>query len=116
MDSRDSQREERLKFLSETEGGIWDCTRCYMCVQACPKDVLPMDAIMELRTLAIEAGFKNTHGARHHEGFTSGVRKRGRLDEMLLADSVGRDHAAADAEPGGAQRDDGLTRRARSGC
>ena len=84
MDSRDSQRDERLKFLSETEGGIWDCTRCYMCVEACPKDVLPMDAIMELRTLAIEAGFKNNHGARHHAGFTSGVRKRGRLDEMML--------------------------------
>ena len=84
MDSRDSKREERLKFLAEAEGGIWDCTRCYMCVQACPKDVLPMDAIMELRTLSIEAGFTNNHGSRHHAGFTSGVRKRGRLDEASL--------------------------------
>ncbi len=84
MDSRDSRREERLKFLAETEGGIWDCTRCYMCVQACPKDVLPMDAIMELRTLSIEAGYTNNHGARHHKGFASGVRKRGRLDEASL--------------------------------
>ncbi len=90
MDSRDSRREERLQYLTETEGGIWDCTRCYMCVQACPKDVLPMDAIMELRTLAIEAGFTNNHGTRHHQGFTSGVRKRGRLDEMSLpVQSVG---------------------------
>lgn len=90
MDSRDSKREERLKFLSEEQGGIWDCTRCYMCVQACPKDVLPMDAIMELRTMAIEAGHTNNHGFRHHKGFTSGVRKRGRLDEMMLpVQSVG---------------------------
>ena len=90
MDSRDARREERLKFLTETEGGIWDCTRCYMCVQACPKDVLPMDAIMELRTLAIEAGHTNNHGTRHHKGFTSGVRKRGRLDEASLpVQSVG---------------------------
>ena len=90
MDSRDSKREERLQFLAEEQGGIWDCTRCYMCVQACPKDVLPMDAIMELRTLAIEAGYTNNHGTRHHKGFTSGVRKRGRLDEMMLpVQSVG---------------------------
>ena len=90
MDSRDSKREERLQFLAETEGGIWDCTRCYMCVQACPKDVLPMDAIMELRTLALEAGHTSSHGARHHKGFTDGVRKRGRLDEMSLpVQSVG---------------------------
>ena len=90
MDSRDSKREERLQFLSEEQGGIWDCTRCYMCVQACPKDVLPMDAIMELRTLAIESGHVNNHGVRHHKGFMSGVRKRGRLDEMMLpVQSVG---------------------------
>ena len=55
MDSRDSKKQERLEKLSRMHGGIWDCTRCFMCVEACPKDVLPMDAIMELRTEAMGA-------------------------------------------------------------
>lgn len=84
MDDRDGSKQERLKRLSEMEGGIWDCTRCFMCVEACPKDVLPMDAIMELRTEAIKLGVTNNHGARHTRAFQGGVRKRGRLDEASL--------------------------------
>ncbi len=83
MDDRDSKHDERLKMLSGY-GGIWDCTRCYMCVQACPKDVLPMDAIMELRTEAIKAGVTGNHGTRHSKAFAGGVKKRGRLDEASL--------------------------------
>ena len=84
MDNRDSKKEERLERLSRMHGGIWDCTRCFMCVEACPKDVLPMDAIMELRTEAINAGVTNNHGSRHSKAFSGGVRKRGRLDEATL--------------------------------
>ncbi len=84
MDSRDSQKQERLEKLSRMHGGIWDCTRCFMCVEACPKDVLPMDAIMELRTEAIKAGVTNNHGSRHSKAFAGGVAKRGRLDEATL--------------------------------
>lgn len=84
MDDRDAKKDERLRKLSRMEGGIWDCTRCYMCVQACPKDVLPMDAIIELRGQAIAAGFTNNNGARHTRAFSGGVKKRGRLDEATL--------------------------------
>jgi succinate dehydrogenase / fumarate reductase iron-sulfur subunit len=84
MDSRDSKGEERLERLSRMHGGIWDCTRCFMCIEACPKDVLPMDAIMELRTEAIKAGITNNHGSRHSKAFAGGVKKRGRLDEASL--------------------------------
>ena len=83
MDSRDASKQERLQALSE-RNGIWDCTRCFMCVEACPKDVMPMDAILELRTEAIKAGVTNNHGTRHSRGFRSGVRARGRLDEASL--------------------------------
>ena len=84
FDSRDSKAEERLRQLSSVKGGIWDCTRCFMCVEACPKDVLPMDAIMELRTEAIKFGVTNNHGSRHTRAFAGGVKKRGRLDEASL--------------------------------
>ncbi len=89
-DPRDGMSKERLKELSEVEGGIWDCTRCNMCVEVCPKDVRPMDRIMQLRGLAVEAGITNNTGARHGEAFVDSVQRLGRLDEMrLLPASVG---------------------------
>ena len=49
-----------------------------------------MDRIMQLREMAIDAGFKNNTGARHGASFASSVRRLGRLDEMrLLPESVG---------------------------
>ena len=49
---------ERLERLSEATG-IWDCTRCYECVQVCPKGVAPMDRIMALREQAMAEGLTN---------------------------------------------------------
>ena len=90
-DPRDDQRNERLGTLNDEDGGIWDCTRCMQCVEVCPKDVAPMERIMEMRDAAIEAGNKNTSGYRHTESFYKSVRKNGRLNESALAiDSAGR--------------------------
>ena len=36
-------KQVRLSALQEDDG-IWDCTRCNMCVQVCPKDVQPMES------------------------------------------------------------------------
>ncbi len=74
---------ERLAALGEVSG-MWDCTRCSECVQACPKGVAPMDRIMALRDQAMEAGFSNSNGARHANSFTESVGKNGRLDELKL--------------------------------
>lgn len=89
-DPRDDQHKERLQELSEVQGGIWDCTRCNMCVEVCPKDIRPMDRIMQLREMAVAAGVKTNTGVRHGNSFASSVRRLGRLDEMrLLPESVG---------------------------
>ena len=82
-DPRDDADVERLRVLNEYSG-IWDCTRCMECVQVCPKGVAPMDRIMALRDMAMEAGFTNSYGARHAEAFTDSIRQSGWLDEMLL--------------------------------
>ena len=74
---------ERLWALSEPTG-IWDCTRCNECVQACPKGVAPMDRIMAIREQAIQAGYTNNNGARHTDAFTESVGHSGRLDELRL--------------------------------
>ena len=48
-DPRDAQTKERLYDLAQDPHGIYDCTHCFSCIDACPKDVAPMDQIMRLR-------------------------------------------------------------------
>jgi len=88
-DPRDDKTHERLRELSEYSG-IWDCTRCNMCVEVCPKGVAPMNRILQLREMAIEAGITNNAGARHTNIFTKSVIDGGRLNEVwMVPGSVG---------------------------
>jgi len=79
----DGSKRHRLAVLEQAHG-IWDCTRCNFCVEVCPKDVKPMEAIIRLRRAALEAGLTSTGGARHITGFTELVRRHGRLNEALM--------------------------------
>ena len=76
-------KQARLTALQESHG-MWDCTRCNMCVQVCPKDVQPMEAIIRLRRSALQHGLTSTEGARHITGFVDLVRHEGRLNEALM--------------------------------
>jgi succinate dehydrogenase / fumarate reductase iron-sulfur subunit len=89
-DPRDDHKHDRLEYLSSASGGIWDCTRCNMCVEVCPKDVRPMDRIMQLREMAVEGGVPGGIGARHTRAFAENIRRNGRLDEArFLPESIG---------------------------
>jgi len=91
-DPRDAQPRERLTDLSEDQHGIYDCTHCFNCIEACPKGVDPMSQIMRLRRIAgsdydIE---DRNNGYRHEHAFVKNIRKNGLLHESdLLADSYG---------------------------
>ncbi len=88
-DPRDGHKQERLEEYSKP-GGIWDCTHCYFCVEVCPKEVAPMEWILELRREATEAGLTDNNGSRHSAAFEESVKESGWLDEGKLAlDSVG---------------------------
>ena len=82
-DPRDDADNSRLGALNEY-GGVWDCTRCMQCVEVCPKGVDPMGRIMALRDRAMEAGHRNTTGARHANAFADSVEHSGWLDETKL--------------------------------
>src|SRR3954449_8164561 len=84
-DPRDGQTKERLHDLSQDPHGIYDCTHCFSCIDACPKDVAPMDQIMRLRRAAGgEEIHDQNHGRNHMEAFTKIIEKKGTLDEALL--------------------------------
>ena len=73
-DPRDAADAARLAALSRLEG-IWDCTRCNVCLEVCPKGVAPMDQILALRRKAIEHGYDEYLGARHTLEFEKTVRE-----------------------------------------
>jgi succinate dehydrogenase / fumarate reductase iron-sulfur subunit len=85
-DPRDAQTKERLYDLAQDPHGIYDCTHCFSCVDACPKGVAPMDQIMRLRR---KAGHDEhiddaNNGHRHELAFTKIIERKGTLDESLL--------------------------------
>jgi succinate dehydrogenase / fumarate reductase iron-sulfur subunit len=85
-DPRDDQHFERLNDLAQDPQGIFDCTHCFKCVQACPKDVNPMGQIMRLRRVAT-ADFDivdRNNGERHEHAFATLVKENGLLWEAEL--------------------------------
>ncbi|MBI3743831.1 MAG: succinate dehydrogenase/fumarate reductase iron-sulfur subunit [Chloroflexi bacterium] len=87
----EAAREERLRDLTQP-GGVWDCTHCFMCVQVCPKDVAPMERIVDIRRTAMEAGYRDNNGARHSDSFARSVKESGWLDELrIVPESFGLD-------------------------
>jgi succinate dehydrogenase / fumarate reductase, iron-sulfur subunit len=84
-DPRDVETKERLYDLAQDPHGIYDCTHCFSCIDACPKDVAPMDQIMRLRRAAGgEDIHDKNHGHNHEVAFTKIIEKKGTLDEALL--------------------------------
>jgi succinate dehydrogenase / fumarate reductase iron-sulfur subunit len=93
-DPRDADKHERLADLSEDPHGIYDCTHCFNCIDACPKGVDPMSQIMRLRRIAgnDEKIVDPNNGHRHESAFNTLVRDYGLLHEAeLLPRSYGGD-------------------------
>jgi succinate dehydrogenase / fumarate reductase iron-sulfur subunit len=91
-DPRDAMGTERLLDLAEDEHGIFDCTHCFMCVDACPKQVAPLDQIVRLRRLAASDHHieDRNNGYRHEQAFVRNIMRNGLLHEAdLLPDSYG---------------------------
>jgi succinate dehydrogenase / fumarate reductase, iron-sulfur subunit len=91
-DPRDGQTYQRLRDLAEDPHGIYDCTHCFNCIEACPKGVAPMSQIMRLRRIAgndYEIDDRN-NGHRHEKAFVKNIERNGLLHEAdLLPDSYG---------------------------
>jgi succinate dehydrogenase / fumarate reductase, iron-sulfur subunit len=106
-DPRDAEQHERLKDLAEDPHGIFDCTHCFNCIDACPKGVAPMSQIMRLRRIATNDHHivDRNNGERHERTMTYLIRDYGLLHEAeMLPRSYGgyswfaKFHPAAGAE------------------
>jgi succinate dehydrogenase / fumarate reductase iron-sulfur subunit len=85
-DPRDDQQFERLNDLAQDPQGIFDCTHCFKCVDACPKDVNPMGQIMRLRRIATNDHHivDQNNGERHEAAFTTLIKDYGLLHEAEI--------------------------------
>src|SRR6476620_11495895 len=91
-DPRDGRHKERLKDLAEDPHGIYDCTHCFNCIEACPKGVAPMSQIMRLRRVAgADHGIDDrNNGPRPEMACVNNIESNGLLHEAdLLPDSYG---------------------------
>ncbi|HEY1537858.1 MAG TPA: succinate dehydrogenase/fumarate reductase iron-sulfur subunit [Solirubrobacteraceae bacterium] len=105
-DPRDAQTASRLRDLADDPHGIYDCTHCFQCIDACPKGVAPMSQIMRLRRRAgndFDIVDPN-NGERHERAFVSLVRQYGLLNETeLLPRSYAGDSPLAKFKPAAAR-------------
>ncbi len=85
-DPRDAEHYDRLNDLAQDPQGLFDCTHCFKCVEACPKDVNPMGQIMRLRriTTADHGIVDRNNGERHEAAFTGLIKDNGLLWEAEL--------------------------------
>ena len=63
LDSRDERTPEALDGVNH-ENGVWGCDTLFRCIDACPKDVRPTDAVVHLRKRLLVNKFKKVLGGR----------------------------------------------------
>jgi succinate dehydrogenase / fumarate reductase iron-sulfur subunit len=61
LDSRDERSAEALEIVND-EKGVWACDTVFRCIDACPKDVRPTDAIVGLRKALLKNRVKKLLG------------------------------------------------------
>jgi succinate dehydrogenase / fumarate reductase iron-sulfur subunit len=60
----DVNERARLLDLADDEQGVWRCHSAWECTEACPQNVRPAEAIMDLRRQIIARRFKKIFGER----------------------------------------------------
>ncbi|HEX8102852.1 MAG TPA: succinate dehydrogenase/fumarate reductase iron-sulfur subunit [Solirubrobacteraceae bacterium] len=97
-DPRDARHAERLTDLAEDPHGMYDCTHCFNCIEACPTGVQPMNQIMRLRRATDDRGHRRS-------AFADEIRRSGRIvDARLLTGPPSGPRAKLGAVVGGLRR------------
>jgi succinate dehydrogenase / fumarate reductase iron-sulfur subunit len=86
-DPRDMLNLVRLRTAAKQKSGAFDCARCLVCIEVCPRNLKPYEKISALQTAVLAAKeTKNIPGsrARHSAGFRFTVLWTGLINEALL--------------------------------
>ena len=84
-DARDFSS-KRLTIVQEQYSGVWDCAKCLLCVEACPKDINPFGKITALHEMGTDRGINvESEHYRHARVFNRQVRRTGYINEFFLA-------------------------------
>jgi succinate dehydrogenase / fumarate reductase iron-sulfur subunit len=67
LDSRDERPDSSLDKIND-EKGVWGCDTMLRCIDACPKDVRPTDAIVSLRKRLVKNKFRRIFGRNEAKG------------------------------------------------
>lgn len=67
LDSRDERPRSALDVVND-EKGVWACDTLFRCIDACPKEVRPTDAIVGLRKSLVKNKFKRMFGHKEAKG------------------------------------------------
>lgn len=82
VDSRDTETAARLEKNNDAVGGVWGCTRCFMCNAVCPMDVAPMDQIGKIKEQILAQKKKDvSRPIRHRQVLIDLVKQGGWVDE-----------------------------------
>jgi succinate dehydrogenase / fumarate reductase iron-sulfur subunit len=85
VDVLDQHSRQRAVDAARGVGGPFDCVRCHMCDEVCPKGVDPASNLAALRQIALQDGLAEGPGPRHTLALAEDVRKYGRPRELMLA-------------------------------
>ncbi len=81
-DNRDDQNNDRLNQYDDIDGGVWGCTRCYLCNEVCPMDVAPLDQISKIKGMILaQKDANSSRPIRHRKVLIDLVKSDGWLDE-----------------------------------
>jgi succinate dehydrogenase / fumarate reductase, iron-sulfur subunit len=84
-DARDFSS-KRLQIVHEQYSGVWDCAKCLLCVEACPKNINPFNKITALHEMGTDRGINaGSEHCRHARIFNRQVRRTGYINEFFLA-------------------------------
>ena len=82
LDSRDERPDAFLASV-DSSAGVWGCDTLFRCIDACPKEVRPTDAIVGLRKRLVKYRLKRAFGVRSVKIDYSLVTRRTFLNTLI---------------------------------